>query len=581
MQPSPRPHASTVSRARTFLFSTEGARGLLLGTLLSVLVSVPPSAAAQSPDMGTTTQQPPGTQPPGTQPPGTQPSGTQPPGTQPAGTKPAAAPQTTDKKEPPPACGTEAFWNKRAQELQLELSANTNVRDAVLAADSTRSLPQHNAYFEQEWLPGGGIARLIVDASLDLGSPDKSPCVFGFWLRPGTPLRRQPVHWIDAPTKQAASGEARTELRLLASFGGYKDSLTSPMQSAFLIVVGYSPEGKLLFTYNSRRGTAEGTPEIKQVAPQEAAAAPLLIPGHAVTLMSRQFARIVALIAVLVLYLLVAIATKPGEGGDAAAAGPKAAGPRGKRHRLWQMLNPIRISAGYKGEPSMSQLQLFSFTLLLGGMLLYLWAWTGALSEMSKDLLILLGVSVTSTVAAKGAAQNKTEEEDKTRSFFIEQGWFEGRSPSVAEPTLRALFGSDGQLDIYKFQMAVFSVITAGYIIMAGTNGLGQISIPEEILYLMGLSQFAYIGGKLVTKRNVQLDTLTEQLKAKRKLYLEKQAQRAEKSDKPEAAGEIKQLDAELLRIQKEYASIAREAAKEFRAAYRTPVDLATAEKIH
>jgi hypothetical protein len=170
-------------------------------------------------------------------------------------------------------------------------------------------------------------------------------------------------------------------------------------------------------------------------------------------------------------------------------------------------LSPIRITAGWFGDASMSQVQIILFTFIVAGLLFHVWLSTAALSNISTDLLILLGISAAGAGTAKFAQTLKISLKPETARFLIGKGWFDWKlSLARTHATLRNLLLTDGRLDVYKFQMAIFTVVVAFYVISAGQTDLGEVKISETMLYLIGISQGVYVGGKAVTDRTTDLE---------------------------------------------------------------------------
>lgn len=176
-------------------------------------------------------------------------------------------------------------------------------------------------------------------------------------------------------------------------------------------------------------------------------------------------------------------------------------------------LNPVRISAASYGEASMSQLQVLLFTLIVGGLLFHLWFTTLALSDISGDLLKLLGISALGAVGSRFTHTLKTSPNDQTIRYLIGKGWYNW--PKVDErklATFRQLLLTDGRLDVYKFQIGIFTLIVACYVLSAGQASLGEVKISETMLYLIGISQGVYVGGKAVTDRTTDLEAATQKM---------------------------------------------------------------------
>src|SRR5712671_3668517 len=177
-------------------------------------------------------------------------------------------------------------------------------------------------------------------------------------------------------------------------------------------------------------------------------------------------------------------------------------------------LNPVQITAGVLGDGSISQLQVFFFSLLVASLLFFLWLWTGLLSNISQDLLMLLGISSVGAVGAKYTATLKSRLSEDTAKFLYAEGWYSG--PKITTITERPRFAdlllTNNRLDVYKFQMAMFSVLVAIYILRTGTTDLGAVKISETLLYLIGISQGVYVGGKAISERETSLDDRVKSL---------------------------------------------------------------------
>lgn len=190
----------------------------------------------------------------------------------------------------------------------------------------------------------------------------------------------------------------------------------------------------------------------------------------------------------------------------------------GERMTLLERLNPLRITANPYGEASLSSLQFFGFSLLIGSLAFYRWALTGVLGSFPADLLILLGVSTGGSVAAQ-VVQQRAGLSEMARKDLTRRGWFAG-SVRRRRPRLNQLLASAGKFDLSRMQAFVFSLIVAAYVLSSGIIDLGTVKIPTEMLSLMGLSQVIYVAGKAVAPAYVaaieegveQLRTLEAQL---------------------------------------------------------------------
>jgi hypothetical protein len=181
--------------------------------------------------------------------------------------------------------------------------------------------------------------------------------------------------------------------------------------------------------------------------------------------------------------------------------------------RFAYALNPIRITVGMFGNASVSQIQVVLFTLIVAGLLFQLWLRTGMLSDISKDLLILIGISAVGAGGARFTATLKTDISKETAHFLLGKGWYNwDRVPPREHVSLAELLRTDGRLDVYKFQMAIFTVVVALYVLTAGQTDLGEVKISETMLYLIGISQGVFVGGQAVTDRTTDLENSVKKM---------------------------------------------------------------------
>jgi DNA (cytosine-5)-methyltransferase 1 len=179
------------------------------------------------------------------------------------------------------------------------------------------------------------------------------------------------------------------------------------------------------------------------------------------------------------------------------------------------------LTAGVLGDGSISQLQVFLFSLLIASMLFFLWLWTGLLSNISQDLLMLMGISSLGAVGAKYTATLKSQLSEDTAKFLYSAGWYSGsKIVTITEkPRLADLLLTNNRLDVYKFQMAMFSILVAIYILRTGATDLGEVKISETLLYLIGISQGVYVGGKAISERENALEDRVKSMIALKAAY--------------------------------------------------------------
>jgi hypothetical protein len=234
--------------------------------------------------------------------------------------------------------------------------------------------------------------------------------------------------------------------------------------------------------------------------------------------------------------------------------------PRGAKW-IGFVLNPIRITAGAFGDPSLSQVQVVLFTLIVAGLLFQQFVRTGTLSAISMQLLYLLGISAVTSGTAKFTATLKSNPSDTTSQYLMAKGWYDWPlEPLSQRASLGELLRTDGRLDVYKFQMAIFTVVVAVYVIFAGQTDLADVKISETMLYLIGISQGVYVGGKAVTDRTTDLENAVAKM-----IELEPQIQSlTQKIEAQPAPPDLAELKSQCQARVQEYAKAAKVAVEEF-----------------
>lgn len=170
--------------------------------------------------------------------------------------------------------------------------------------------------------------------------------------------------------------------------------------------------------------------------------------------------------------------------------------------------NILVITKGVHARASLSKLQLFFFTLLVLWIVIATLTWSHTLVDLSGDIVMLLGIGIAGTAGGKLTAVVKNRLDYDNWSWLIQKGWITEsieRESVDRKPEFRDLLQSDGEFDISKFQLLVFSFVVGVallYFVCHG-NSVADFEIPDAYLALLGLSQAAYIGGKAVGPRTV------------------------------------------------------------------------------
>lgn len=272
------------------------------------------------------------------------------------------------------------------------------------------------------------------------------------------------VNVISALPKQGSNGAQVTELVL-----GVPDPGFGFQKKMELAIVSF-PIG------------ADGKPQWD--TPKMSAVQPVRVSN-------RLFSTLVALVAVMIAYLAAVLALG-----------------RIKEHYAW---DPVYLTSGVYDRASLSQFQIFGFTLLVFGLLVYILFRMGILPNISSDILLLLGISAAGTAGSKVAGVMKRRLSSDNWAWLRNNGWltvYEAGIDGKDADTKRARWGdllkdNDGSLDIYSFQLATFSVLVGYSLLTSDLKALSTFSVPQNLLALLGLSNVVYIGGKAVTPNSV------------------------------------------------------------------------------
>jgi len=347
------------------------------------------------------------------------------------------------------------------------------------------------------------------------------------------------VNVISATPKAGSNGAQVTELTL-----GVPDPGFGPRKKMELVIVAFHVG-------------ADGKPQWD--APKMSAVQPVRVSN-------RLFSTLVAVAAVVIAYLIAVLAL----------------GRIGQGH-AW---SPVYLTSGPFDKASLSQFQIFGFTLLVFGLLVYILFRIGILPNISSDILLLLGISAAGTAGSKVAGVAMKRFSFENWAWLRNNGWlkvYEAAVDGKKADTKRARWGdllkTDGSFDIYSFQLATFSVLVGYSLLTSDPKALATFSVPANLLALLGLSNVVYIGGKAVAPNSV--GELDKKLTALR--LLETDWISAVAKDVVGLAGQsAKQQKAiELARDKATaYIAAAREAARMLKSIYSAPEDTKFSEPI-
>jgi hypothetical protein len=173
--------------------------------------------------------------------------------------------------------------------------------------------------------------------------------------------------------------------------------------------------------------------------------------------------------------------------------------------KLW--IKPVALTAGQFGKASLSNFQIFGFTLVVLFRLLYTLFSSGVLSGLSNDLLLLLGISAVGTTGSKVVALGNKRLTFSNWAWLRKHKWLTigekgyEQKPKLEDAKWSDLIKSGGSFDVYSFQLAGFSLLVAASLFLGIGSDMATFTLPQNFLSILGLSNVVYLGGK-VTEPN-------------------------------------------------------------------------------
>lgn len=155
--------------------------------------------------------------------------------------------------------------------------------------------------------------------------------------------------------------------------------------------------------------------------------------------------------------------------------------------------SPLHLVRGRRGKASLSNFQIWWWTLIVIALLVFVWWTTANLAELNETIIWLLGIAGGGSVAARATAVVRQARGQQI--VATELG-------SVAYQKLAKwsdLLTTDGQFDLFKLQMLLFTLLTGLYVVVTVVAEVVFPEIPDELLWLMGISNGSYVAAKVAS----------------------------------------------------------------------------------
>lgn len=195
------------------------------------------------------------------------------------------------------------------------------------------------------------------------------------------------------------------------------------------------------------------------------------------------------------LYLLLAVAAAQTQSRQFAFARSRAAREGRRVSRLGFALQPPVIMQDAFGHCSLGRFQVLLFTLVLTGVYAYVMMRTASLPNLSPSVLGLLGITLAGSALARVAEGPVVD--TANRVWLLGTGVLD---PTPRLPRWHDLISGEGEIDVTRVQALAFTIFAAAAMVVNGTGDLARFEIPDQINYLMGISQAVYVGGKALPR---------------------------------------------------------------------------------
>jgi hypothetical protein len=159
--------------------------------------------------------------------------------------------------------------------------------------------------------------------------------------------------------------------------------------------------------------------------------------------------------------------------------------------RPMRRFDPCFICQDAFGYMSLSRFQVFLFTLALLGVVGYAFVMTQRIPNLDPTVLILAGITFGGSTLA--AAATKPLVETGNRLWLLGNGILDAPR---RRPRWSDLLTGDGEVDITRVQALAFTCFAVVSMVWNGTQDIENFRIPEQLNYLIGLSQTVYVAGK-------------------------------------------------------------------------------------
>jgi len=155
--------------------------------------------------------------------------------------------------------------------------------------------------------------------------------------------------------------------------------------------------------------------------------------------------------------------------------------------------SPFDFSLTPVGTYSLSKTQALFWTCLVAFSCVYVYLLKASFLMIPSQMLILLGITGGTALASRINAASNAPDVPKDVMDYVKKKVQEGGEI----PRLRDMVSIGGRMNIYKFQMVVFTIITGIIVFVELIKSFNFPEIPESLIILMGVSNSLYLGNEV------------------------------------------------------------------------------------
>jgi hypothetical protein len=155
--------------------------------------------------------------------------------------------------------------------------------------------------------------------------------------------------------------------------------------------------------------------------------------------------------------------------------------------------SPMDFAVTPIGTYSISKAQALFWTCLVAFSCVYVYVLKAAFIMIPAQILILLGLTGGTALASRINAVSKDATVPK--EILNEVKGIVQRQGRI--PRLRDMISIGGRMNVYKFQMVVFTLITGIIVFVELIKGFNFPEIPDTLIVLMGVSNTLYLGNEV------------------------------------------------------------------------------------